>query len=103
MHPFPAIRAQARAAVPLIDTALLSRRCVVTQSSYTADEDFSLADAVFECIGDAGDEQFSLHDLTTPGEHSHDVQCSHRLCATHHQVSHNVGQRSAPLLCARRC
>jgi HAD superfamily hydrolase (TIGR01509 family) len=42
-------------------------RCVVTQSSYTADEDFSLADAVFECIGDAGDEQFSLHDLTTPG------------------------------------
>jgi hypothetical protein len=42
---------------------------VVTQSSYTADEDFSLADAVFECIGDAGDEQFSLHDLTTPGGH----------------------------------
>jgi HAD superfamily hydrolase (TIGR01509 family) len=42
-------------------------RCVVTQSSYTAGEDFSLADAVFDAIGDAGDERFSLHDLTTPG------------------------------------
>lgn len=42
-------------------------RCVVTQSSYTADEDFALADAVFDMIGDAGDERFSLEDLTTPG------------------------------------
>lgn len=42
-------------------------RCVVTQSSYTGDEDFSLADAVFDQIGDSGDERFSLHDLTTPG------------------------------------
>lgn len=37
--------------------------CVVTQSSYTQGEDFAGADAVFECIGDAGDERFSLKDL----------------------------------------
>lgn len=46
------------------------RRCVVTQSSYTGDEDFALADAVFDQIGDSGDERFSLHDLTTPGVHA---------------------------------
>jgi HAD superfamily hydrolase (TIGR01509 family) len=38
-------------------------RCVVTTSGYTADEDFSLADAVFPEIGN----NFALHDLTTPG------------------------------------
>lgn len=38
-------------------------RCVVTKSGYTADEDFSSADAVFNYIGDKGDEQFSLDDL----------------------------------------
>ena len=43
-------------------------RCVVTKSRYTEDEDFDVADAVFDCIGDAGDERFSLHDLTTPGD-----------------------------------
>ena len=43
-------------------------RCIVTTSSYTVDEDFGTADAVFDCIGDAGDERFSLHDLTTPGD-----------------------------------
>lgn len=42
-------------------------RCIVTKSRYTEDEDFDVADAVFDCIGDAGDERFSLHDLTTPG------------------------------------
>ena len=46
---------------------LHGRRCIVTTSSYTVDEDFGTADAVFDCIGDAGDERFSLHDLTTPG------------------------------------
>ncbi len=40
----------------------------MTTSSYTVDEDFGTADAVFDCIGDAGDERFSLHDLTTPGD-----------------------------------
>jgi hypothetical protein len=40
-----------------------SHRCVVTKSGYTADEDFSSADAVFNYIGDKGDEQFSLDDL----------------------------------------
>lgn len=38
-------------------------RCIVTTSGYTADEDFSLADAVFPEIGN----NFALHDLTTPG------------------------------------
>ena len=38
-------------------------RCVVTQSGYTADEDFSIADAVFPEIGDDGAEQFSLQEL----------------------------------------
>ena len=42
-------------------------RVVVTESYYTKGEDFSDADAVFDCIGDEGEENFSLHDLTTPG------------------------------------
>ena len=42
-------------------------RCIVTTSPYTAEEDFTEADAVFPEIGDAGQEKFSLHDLTTPG------------------------------------
>ena len=70
-------------------------RCALTPPlrSYTGDEDFADADAVFDCIGDkgaparrggggvllragtdvpgcsprAGSERFSLHDLTTPG------------------------------------
>lgn len=37
--------------------------CVITKSSYTQNEDFSVADAVFDCIGDAGDERFSLKEL----------------------------------------
>lgn len=42
-------------------------RCVVTESYYTKGEDFKIADAVFDCIGDAGNERFGLADLTTPG------------------------------------
>ncbi len=42
-------------------------RVVVTESYYTKAEDFSEADAVFDCIGDEGSENFSLDDLTTPG------------------------------------
>lgn len=42
-------------------------RVVVTTSYYTENEDFADADAVFDCIGDEGSENFSLHDLTTPG------------------------------------
>lgn len=42
-------------------------RVIVTKSRYTADEHFDGADAVFDMIGDAGDERFSLDDLTTPG------------------------------------
>lgn len=39
-------------------------RCIVTKSSYTQDEDFSIADAVFNCIGD----NFRVDDITTPGK-----------------------------------
>ena len=42
-------------------------RVVVTKSRYTEDERFEGADAVFDCIGERGDERFSLDDLTTPG------------------------------------
>jgi hypothetical protein len=35
----------------------------VTKSSYTQNEDFSGADGVFDCIGDAGEERFSLADF----------------------------------------
>ena len=38
-------------------------RCVVTKSSYTQSENFDVADAVVDCIGDTGDERFSLGDL----------------------------------------
>ena len=40
---------------------------MVTESHYTKGEDFAIADAVFDCIGEVGEERFSLHDLTTPG------------------------------------
>ncbi|KAK9909571.1 hypothetical protein WJX75_004295 [Coccomyxa subellipsoidea] len=43
-------------------------RCIVTESRYTAGEDFDSADAVVDCIGDAGEERFSLEDLATPGK-----------------------------------
>jgi hypothetical protein len=42
-------------------------RCIVTKSRYTENERFDSADAIFDCIGDAGDERFSLDDLLTPG------------------------------------
>jgi beta-phosphoglucomutase-like phosphatase (HAD superfamily) len=38
--------------------------CVITKSSYTQNEDFSAADAVHDCIGNAGEERFSLVDLS---------------------------------------
>jgi len=39
-------------------------RCIVTKSNYTQNEDFSIADAVFDCIAD----NFRVDDLTTPGK-----------------------------------
>jgi HAD superfamily hydrolase (TIGR01509 family) len=42
-------------------------RVIVTKSRYTDDESFEGADAVFDCIGEEGEERFSLDDLTTPG------------------------------------
>ncbi|KAL3142241.1 hypothetical protein ABBQ38_002585 [Trebouxia sp. C0009 RCD-2024] len=38
-------------------------RCFVTKSEYTEDEDFTKADAVYDCIGDEGDERFSYSDM----------------------------------------
>ena len=49
-------------------------RCIVTKSRYTEGESFDAADAVFDCIGDAGDERFSLEGLCTPGTHSSPLQ-----------------------------
>lgn len=42
-------------------------RCIVTKSSYTQEENFDIADAIFPYIGEGEDSQFGLHDLTTPG------------------------------------
>lgn len=42
-------------------------RVCVTKSIYSEDEDFTGADAVFDCIGEEKDERFSFQDLTTPG------------------------------------
>ncbi len=39
----------------------------MTTSAYTKEEKFDSADAIYDCIGDAGDERFSLNDLTSPG------------------------------------
>lgn len=42
-------------------------RCIVTKSRYTEGDSFDSADAIFDCIGNAGDERFSLDDLSGPG------------------------------------
>lgn len=42
-------------------------RCVVTKSVYTAEEDFSPADAVLDTLGEDGDPKVSLGDLSFPG------------------------------------
>ena len=42
-------------------------RCIVTKSRYTENESFDSADAIVDCIGEAGDERFSLDDLLSPG------------------------------------
>ena len=44
-------------------------RCIITTSSYTQNEDFTIADAVFDSIGD----NFRIDDLTTPGKISHEA------------------------------
>lgn len=42
--------------------------CIVTTSSYTVDEDFGLADAVFDCIGEGSSANFTLQDFVSPGK-----------------------------------
>jgi beta-phosphoglucomutase-like phosphatase (HAD superfamily) len=46
-------------------------RCIVTTSSYTADEDFTIADVVFDSIGEGADSNFTMLDITTPGKLMH--------------------------------
>lgn len=53
--------------IGLLAAKAAGMRCVVTTSSYTGGEDFTLADAVFDCIGEEGAARFSIGDLTTPG------------------------------------
>lgn len=36
----------------------------MTKSSYTEDEDFLKADAIYDCIGDKGDERFTFAEVT---------------------------------------
>lgn len=38
----------------------------MTKSQYTEEEDFKKADAVYDCIGDKGDERFSYSDMVKP-------------------------------------
>mmetsp|Transcript_5579 Transcript_5579/g.10027 ORF Transcript_5579/g.10027 Transcript_5579/m.10027 type:complete len:335 (-) Transcript_5579:43-1047(-) len=53
--------------IGLLAAKAAGMRCVITESSYTAGEDFDIADVVFDCIGEKNEERFSLIDLTTPG------------------------------------
>lgn len=55
----------------------------MTESYYTKGEDFKIADAVFDCIGEAGDERFRLSDLTTPGAFWSAPAAARRACAAH--------------------
>lgn len=43
----------------------------MTKSSYTEEENFNHADAIFDCIGDKGDERFSFADMISEkvGQH----------------------------------
>ncbi|XP_044486997.1 CBBY-like protein [Mangifera indica] len=47
-------------AIGLAAAKAAGMKCIVTKSSYTADEDFLNADAVFDCIGDPPEERFDL-------------------------------------------
>ncbi len=63
-------------------------RCIVTKSRYTEKESFDSADAIFDCIGDAGDERFSLADLMSPGADQGLVLCC-LMCINRHFRYHN--------------
>jgi hypothetical protein len=59
-HPFKGLTQQM-----LCTTALTILYCAVTSAVFlTQNEDFSAADAVHDCIGEAGEERFSLADLS---------------------------------------
>ncbi|XP_075494075.1 CBBY-like protein [Primulina tabacum] len=47
-------------AIGLAAAKAAGMKCIVTKSGYTGDEDFSNADAVFDCIGDSPEEGFDL-------------------------------------------
>ena len=65
-------------------------RCVVTVSSYTKDEDFTIADAVFDQI----EGNFVIDDLTTPGAPS--------LHAAAVRGGHSLLQHLSRVLCTAR-
>eukprot|EP00252_Welwitschia_mirabilis_P012845 TRINITY_DN28381_c0_g4_i2.p1 TRINITY_DN28381_c0_g4~~TRINITY_DN28381_c0_g4_i2.p1 ORF type:complete len:312 (-),score=66.30 TRINITY_DN28381_c0_g4_i2:325-1260(-) len=47
-------------AIGLAAAKAAGMKCIITKSGYTAEEDFSSADAVFDTIGDPPDENFNL-------------------------------------------
>ncbi|KAM0940799.1 putative phosphoric monoester hydrolase [Dioscorea sansibarensis] len=47
-------------AIGLAAAKAAGMKCIVTKSSYTTEEDFLTADAVFDCIGDPPEERFDL-------------------------------------------
>lgn len=47
-------------AIGLAAAKAAGMKCIVTKSSYTAEEDFLTADAVFDCIGDPPEVRFDL-------------------------------------------
>jgi len=53
--------------IGLLAAKAAGMRCIVTTSAYTKNENFETADAIYDCIGDAGEERFSLNDLTPQG------------------------------------
>lgn len=38
-------------------------RCIITKNKYTEEEDFGAADAIFDCIGEAGEPRFGLSEV----------------------------------------
>ncbi|KAI3967260.1 hypothetical protein MKW92_008515 [Papaver armeniacum] len=46
--------------IGLVAAKAAGMKCIITKSGYTSDEDFSNADAVFDCIGDPPEEHFDF-------------------------------------------
>ncbi|KAI3855900.1 hypothetical protein MKW92_023538, partial [Papaver armeniacum] len=46
--------------IGLVAAKAAGMKCIITKRGYTSDEDFSNADAVFDCIGDPPEERFDF-------------------------------------------